>query len=384
MKRPLRKVFSFPIIVFALLLVTACGQSAHTSPARSITSQLQLTCHAIKAPEGVLTVAPGDGDVAYICNMGDGSHIAIWVTRDRATRWTHTADIPVRAGATVCDVTIDGLQPDTAVVAVTSAKPGGSPPISAYTNYVTFDGGSTWRELAGSQPYLAFQFSTRAGVIYGYLRVSDGQQDIPELATSSDHMRTWHLILQHIADFGGFGSTAFWLNPANGAVLVEDMAVFWSSAIVGANWTKITAPGSGSPAVVQAPVDGQPWHLCAAKDDDQNLKNPKPNTLMCSIDGGQTWQSVPALNIAFTNAKGTFVTPAGVFALASDGAVLARSSSSAGPWTTGDYRLAANAQQWQPLNLAPGSSADLRYYPAPGDGVLWAWAKQAPRTASYP
>ena len=206
-------------------------------------------------------------------------------------------------------------------------------------------------------------------------------------------MRTWHPILQGFADFGDFAdSAAFWLNPANGALLVADTDVFWSSVDAGAHWTKIAVPGLGAPGenvVVQAPVADQPWHLCAANDDDQDLKNLKPNTLTCSSDGGQTWQSAPALNITFTNGKGangkgTFATPTDVFALASDGAILALSSGSAGPWSKATivWRRTPSSGSRSTLRLA--HSANLRYYPAPGGGVLWTGTKQSLLTASYP
>jgi hypothetical protein len=378
---------AFPAIALALLLVTACGQTVRTTaPARS---GLQLTWRAGTVPAGALTVAPGDGDIGYACHVESARRIAVSVTHDRAANWTHAGDIALAADANQCFMTVDGLQPTTVVVAVIWEPEGASPITAFFTDYVTFDGGATWRKLSAPHPYLAFQFATYGGVIYGYLRVSNGEQDIPELATSSDQMRTWHPILQGIADFGGFvDSAAFWLNPANGALLVADMNVSWSSVDAGAHWTKITVPGLGAPGenvVVQAPVADQPWHLCAANNNDQDLKNLKPNTLTCSSDGGQTWQSAPALNITFTNGKkGTFATPTGVFALASDGAILALASGSAGPWTQSDYRLAANSQQWQSLNLAPGSFANLRYYPAPGGGVLWTGTKQNLLTASYP
>lgn len=401
MNRPHRNVFAFSAIALVLLLVTACGQTVRTAPVHSTTTPhpgLQLAWHSgvtpgggiVTAPGGVVAVAPGDGDIAYMCIANGGARVAIWATHDRATHWTHVGDIPVATGTNQCYPTVDGLQPNTIVVAVIEAKLGASPPVGYYTSYATFDGGSTWRKLVEPQSYLVLQVSTLAGVIYGYLRVASGPQDVevPELATSSDHMRTWHPILQGFADFGDFvDSAAFWLNPANGALLVADTNVFWSSADAGAHWTKIIVPGLGAPGenvVVQAPVADQPWHLCAANNNDQDLKNLKPNTLTCSSDGGQTWRSAPALNITFTNAKGTFATPTGVFALAGDGAILALSSGPAGPWTQSDYRLAPNAQQWQSLNLAPGSSANLRYYPAPGGGVLWTGDKQSLLTASYP
>ncbi len=403
MNRPRHKLFAFPALAFPLLLIAACGQSAATNPSAHATvthtpsSSLPLTWHAVtypgdgvvSYPEGVVTVAPGDGDIAYMCMANGSSRVAVWVTRDRAAHWTHVGDISVSMGTNQCYPTVDGLQPNTAVVAVVAAKLGASPPVSLYTSYVTFDGGSAWRQLSKQQPYLAFQFSTLAGVIYGYLRVVHGQQDeeVPELVVSNDQMRTWRPILQGIGDFSGFDSNDFWLNPVNGALLVKDASVFWSSADAGVHWAKIAVPYLAMPSaetVVQAPVTDTPWHLCVANDDDLNLKNPLPNTLACSIDGGQTWQSAPALNLSFTNVKGTFVSPTDVFALADDGAILATSNSPNDPATEWEYRLAPGAQSWQSLGPAPGSSAAIRYYPGPGDGVLWAWTNQDLRAASYP
>lgn len=102
MNRPHRNMFAFPAIALALLLLTACGQTVRTTPAHSTTiphSGLQLAWHAgttpgggiITAPEGVVTVAPGDGDIAYMCIANGGSRVAIWVTHDRAAHWTHAA-----------------------------------------------------------------------------------------------------------------------------------------------------------------------------------------------------------------------------------------------------------------------------------------------------
>jgi hypothetical protein len=299
MNRPHRNMFAFPAIVLALLLVTACGQTAQTAPSHSTATPrgLQLAWHLGAVPAGALTVAAGDGDIGYACHVESARRIVVSVTHDRAANWTHAGDIALAADANQCFMTVDGLQPTTVVVAVTWEPPGASPITAFFTDYVTFDGGATWRKLSAPRPYLAFQFTTYAGVIYGNLSVANGEQDIPELATSSDQMRTWHPILRPTWDVGGFDdSAAFWLNPANGALLVADMNMFWSSVDAGAHWTKITVPGLGAPSenvVVQTPVAGQPWHLCAGNDDGQDLKNLKPNTLTCSSDGGQTWQSAP-------------------------------------------------------------------------------------------
>ncbi len=183
---------------------------------------------------------------------------------------------------------------------------------------------------------------------------------------------------------------SFWLNPANGALLVKDAAVFWSSTDAGAHWTKIAVPEmamSGAETVIQAPVASQasqPWHLCVANSDDLNPKDMEPNTLTCSSDGGATWQKEPGINVMFTSAKGNFVPPTDVFALADDGAVLATGSSPNDPTTDMEYRLTPGAQSWQMFPAPPKRESTITYYPSPGSGVLWEWTYSGPFTASYP
>lgn len=383
-------------LALALLMMTACGQPAHATshatatvkPTATNTHALALTWRAATAPPGTASaIAPGDGDIAYACQAESARRISVSVTRDRAVHWTHAGDIALAADANHCFITVDSLQPTTVVVDTIWDKGGSSPPISYYTSYVTFDGGATWRNLSAEKVYLASQFATLDGVIYGYLRVSDGEQDSPELAISRDQMRTWRPILRNISDTSAFGPTYFWLNPVNGALLVRDASVFWSSGDAGAHWAKVAAPGlatPGSEVVVQTPVANQPWRLCVAGDDEMNPEDMRPNTLACSFDGGKTWRNEPAINTTFTSAKGNFATPTDVFALASDGAVLAAASNGSDPAVNSDYRLIPGAQTWQPLGQPPGTNTTLSYYPAPGGGVLWDGTLEGSFTASYP
>jgi len=383
------------VILLSLLLLAACGQTMHGSanistPTLATTAASSFpTWRAATLPTAsnfIFAVAPSNGDIVYTCGVAGGSNLAIWVSHDRAVHWTHTATIPVKSGTTECQVTVDGLDTQTAVARVDQVKLGGNPLISQYQSFATFDGGQTWRQLSGTRPYVVFQLSTRADAIYAYLTYDAGNpqaplEDDPVLAVGHDQMRTWRTIFQGVTEAisVGVNNAAFLLNPASGALLVAGANSFVTSGDVGAHWANVTVTGYGvqpppsENIVVQLPQSDQPWHLCVAYDDILNMHNPQPNTLTCSTDSGQTWRPVPSLNMTFTNAKGTgtFVAPAGIFAIADDGAVLAAVSGLASQDTT-DYRRQMNGQRWQSFGLTPGAAL-LTYYPGPGNGVLWAF-----------
>ena len=385
------------------LLVTAlaaCGRpaptsaSAHTTATASATATatpdttLKLTWRAATVPKGsVYAVAPGDGDIAYACHVASARQLSIAVTRDRAVHWTHAGDIGLTEDANQCFITIDGHQPRTVVITAIWEPKGASPIITFSTSYVTFDGGATWRGLSGPKPYWVSQLATRGGAIYGFLRVQEGEAQVPELAVSRDQMRTWRTILLKISEFDGSDGNYFWLNPDTGALLARGDSAFWASNDAGAHWAQITVPGmttQGEDTLVQAPTANQPWRLCAAGDDELNPRDLRPNSLTCSFDGGQTWQNEPAINFTVTNVKGTFSSPTTVFALASDGAVLATASAPTYPATSNHFRLEPGSQQWQTISDPPNADGEMNYYPSPGGGIFWESTTSGYATASYP
>lgn len=385
-------------LALTLLMMTACGRPAPATSRATVTAKptatttpantLTLSWRTATVPAGnVFAIAPGDGDIAYACQVKSARRIAVSVTRDRAVHWTYAGDIALAADANQCFITVDGFQPTTVVVTVIWESKGDSPIIAFTTSYVSFDSGATWRKLTAPKPYWISQLTTLNGVIYGYMRVQDGEQEIPELAISRDQMRTWQPILLKISEFGGESNMYFWLNPASGALLARGDSAFWASTDAGAHWTRLAVPGitaQGEETIVQAPVAGQPWRLCAAGDDELNPRDLQPNTLSCSFDGGKTWQQEPGLNFTTSSVKGTFATPTTVYALASDGAALATASNGAYPITENEYRLMPGAKTWQPFADPPGGDGEIGYYPAPGGGVLWDSAPGGFVTASYP
>lgn len=381
-------------LALALLVLAACGQPVHTHvPLRAHatvtpTSGIHLDWRPTTFPQmKVFAIAPGDGDIAYACQVVSERHVTLSVTRDRAVHWTHAGDIALAEDANQCFITVDGLQPTTMVVATIWEPKGASPVIAFFKNHVTFDGGATWRTLSPPKPYSVSQIATLNGVIYGHLLVAEGEQDIPELAISRDQMRTWRPILDKVSEFPDNNNSYFWLNPSNGALLTKGGSAFWASSDAGAHWTRVNVPGlatQGTETLVQAPVANQPWRICAVGNDELNPRDLQPNTLSCSFNGGQTWQSEPGLNFTSTSVKGTFALPATVFALASDGAVLASAIISGDPVVGNEYRLMPGARMWQSLGEPTAAIGEVQYYPAPSGGVLWGDFAAGYVTASYP
>lgn len=383
----------------ALLMVVA-GCSANTGAKNVHTAgqvpQTHLNWQPMNMPpaSGTLTYnfgfAASDGDMIYACTVDRSTNppqLHLWLTQDRSAHWTHLADLTVHAGSRECLLTVDDLQPTTAVVNVNWSA---DSLVKAFesANYATLDGGASWRQLSGPHPFTVGQLATRAGVTYAMMGVDtpSGEQNL--LATTRDQFRTWQALPQ-TQSFGlsgsptkstfflgvGFVSPTFWLDPATGSLLVagDAGAGLWRSDDGGAHWTTLSAPVNlplpATQLVVQTPRPGQPWHFCVAT----SVANPSPtpsNTLTCSLDGGQTWQQRPGPNIAFTNPSlGKYYPPVEVFAIDGNGAILAASN------PIGQeplYRLGAQAHQWQVIGNAPEILAPSpRLSPTSSGVVLW-------------
>lgn len=318
----------------------------------------------------VMDVSPADGNTLYACgseSQAQGGSVALWVSRDRAAHWQRATAIPARTATNLCFLQADMQSPGTAVVAVTWTPMGASPQISTFTSYLTNDYGLHWTPLTFPRPAIIYQLATQGATTYAILRGDTSD----ELAVSADGLRTWKRVDTGITP-GLLQASAFWLNPTSGALLVW-WSGLWESADGGAHWTQLQVPGGAladpsANVVVRQPVAGEPWQLCVATNNTLDRSDPQPNKLTCSKDGGVTWVQRPGLNITFANgAKGSFVAPVSVFAIADDGAVLAEEIGLSGQVL---YRLPAGGQQWQSLGQAPSTSASYGYVPTPGNGYL--------------
>jgi hypothetical protein len=343
-------------------------------------------------------VAPGDGNVAYFCvspAMRDGhaleTNAHIYVTRDRGQTWARGGDIPIAAQPQSsgkpfmleCSIIVDASRPDIAVVETEWLQLGADGDISLITSYASFDYGAHWRKLIYPSPFAIGPKMAR----YGEAIFASGAAQIrggsPNLWVSHNQMTTW----QPLAFPANAVASDFWLNPSTGALLVaanrtgSDDSLLFSSVDGGAHWTQLPAPSSSGPAWVVQPAQGTaPWRICRAT---AAHGIPKANALTCSGDGGQTWATRPALNLAQNSPKGfQFYASVSVFALASDGAVLATAMSVTA--TTRLYRLPADSSVWQDLGPTPTySSLGPTYSLTSTGGALWLSGSEA-LTAAYP
>ncbi len=186
---------------------------------------------------------------------------------------------------------------------------------------------------------------------------------------------------------------AFWLNPANGALLVQvlrfamsDGLQFYTSTDGGTHWTNMSVPRLGPQAqwVAQWPVSDGPWQICEYVNAELNQSSaPQPNTLACTADGGQHWATRTALSLLQNSSKGFMYTaPMFAFAIADDGAVLATTGSVS---TLDVYRLPAGSSTWQDLGPQPTPSySGPQYFLTPLGSLLWVSGYSGAYTATYP
>jgi hypothetical protein len=306
----------------------------------------------------------------------------VWLTHDSAAHWTQVASIPADHLNNGCAIAIDQRDPATAVAVLTWLPPGagGGPSITDTTNYVTFNGGATWRKLTDPQPFMlstTAQSATWKGSIYAIRAVLTGNAVHYGVWASSDHMATWRLI-----DPSGAATTdadVFWLAPATGEILAEygdpyKPGSLWDTLDGGSHWKQIVTPAittpdpGGYPFLAWMPGPHQPWTICSTVVS-VSAGTLTGNPLTCSRDGGKTWEPLPAIALG-SSAASASPQIGDVFAIASDGALLALLP---GPDTSPNtlYRLSPGASQWQSLGDVPAPWYTVSYFPTPGSGVFW-------------
>jgi Putative zinc-finger len=414
----------------------ATATSARVSPLVWLPAPQQTAFGSAGLTPANLAIAPSDGNTAYACiisSSGQGLWLAVWVTHDRAAHWAPTASQPnthpIDANSH-CSLSADAVDAQTAVVVVDAQSPRQGPNLAAVSTFVTTNGGASWRQLTGPEPFTivdehftvgASPLATGLGVSYAlrYTEPKPGTTAI-SLSASSDGMRTWRSIDQTITA-AGQQVVAFWVNPSTGEILAEGAGQanapmppdrLWTSRDGGQHWTHLNGPSliTSGQFVVQAPSSNRPWHICylyqAQADHPAHA-----NQLLCSTDGGQTWVDRPTLNFTFTCYKcaagGTPTTEVfdmTLIAISGDGAALATVEVPQAPVTVPSsggpppvltlYRLPPGGNVWQSLGALPhGIDAqtgelvfgNVVYVAHPGRGLLWSvGTDRSILTAAYP
>ncbi len=351
-----------------------------------------------------LTVAPSNGDIAYICSVPsegikDGQP-RVWHTNDRGAYWIHGADIPVARDENKCQIIIDMTHPATAIAVLQWMGPGagGGSAIQDSLCYVTTDMGMTWRHLATPQPFIVTALGSHSGTTYAVRQVLDGNGAQSRLWASTDGMNTWRRVDMQIPD----EVADAWVASGSAPIVVESttgdgLRYLWQSRDGGQHWNQIVPPartaaianvtaalsaapmsshlplrplaagwGTTDEYIVQASSDGASWSICQSY---YEVTDPRgaPNQLQCSKDGGQTWSVRTGPNM-LSNRDGS-VARAEIIGIAHDGTVLAIEYDDA---TNGSllYQLPEGATSWR--SRGPVAAFPVYYSPSPDGDILWA------------
>ncbi|HEX9038493.1 MAG TPA: hypothetical protein VF808_16035 [Ktedonobacterales bacterium] len=373
------------------------GPRVRWQPSAALPDQLTLGSSNVSG-----AVAPSDGRIAYLCDASPppqgtptpaGETSRFWVTHDRVAHWTPALAISAQSNPTTCDAEIDALDPSLVVLAsshedlsAASAAPGPVDSLPDQTvNEVTFDGGATWRRLAGNQQL--FGLTTVKSVTFALRATQPGQgASAPmtfDLAMSRDQMRTWTPIDGAIRAVSPQEQVLdYTLDPTTGALLVaaSDMngqsSRLWSSADTGQHWRELPMPAGGGTGFMQLwlphPPGAAPKRICGTPmSSASGTSDASGASVVCSAAGGATWTHPIAFPYADQYSPGR---------LAPDGALLITGS---GTDAQGNpiggaalYRLPAGATRWQTLGPVP--EPGVFCVAGPGGGILWALPVNSP------
>lgn len=329
------------------------------------------------------TAFANDGETAYMCAVE--STLRIWRTGDQGAHWIPARVVPNDPSMNMCELVVDVSDPTVAALAWSPRGGGAGDPFTGLMT--TVDGGATW-QATPSAPFTRIdQLDSRGGVIYALRETVNSTNAVEyHLWASADRMRSWRQIDHGLPS----AIVGFWLQPSgSGIVIVVSGGAtgtiatqLWSSPDDGGTWRLLDVPGIMSsywPARSRPfgmPTDGivvhflhGQFHVCVADTPaDMTAQNNQTSALICSTDGGVTWQTRTSFPVK----------QSALIAIADDGALLAVGPDASGSRTL--YRLAASADQWQSLGALPES--DVAYCPAPGSGVLWSVGYDSSQTGS--
>lgn len=352
---------AMPTPLTGLAAISAPTQGAQASWRRAnLPSGYGMQFHG-----AALAVSLWHGSVAYSCSPPPSGALHVVKTTDGGATWGRMTDVPGSWDG--CDVAVDANEPQTVVVENTYLGQWAA----------SRDGGVTWHAITQEPQSGIAQLASAQGHTYALIGSSKGER----LMVSDDGLVTWRDISAAIQ---GTRLNAFWVNPTTGALLVtadapvtypptNSMPLLWSSTDGGAHWASVSIPVRDlTTFAVEPPQGAAPWTLCVGFDSGASFA--------CSHDSGAHWAAIPDLS----NTQSYHY---GLVAVASDGAALAYTWTTAGTGTAQTlYRLPVGASRWQSLGATPADAmGGMGFYPTEnGPGYLWAFTAESDGAGASP
>lgn len=351
-----------------------------------------------------VSVFPADGSIAWICQSGTSARhgdLRIWRTIDGGATWKRMGT-PRATPVTACQIHLDQLDPDTAILDFAQAQSNPGQTVPAI--FSTFDGGAHWHNDPLILPMT--EFATLHGTTYA-IRQDGTDANRLEMGSMSANQNTWTYIDASLHELH-LTPSRFWINPTTGGLLVQ--AIFngavslWTADATGSHWQSLSTPPM-STVTAQPTADGQHWNICMLTIGTEDTQQPPDfiSRFTCGTEQTTSWVTRPGLDFPRSSATRcpTCATPnvdpygaVTLLGIANDGALLAmaqdRFDANAQPTRTSLYRLPSGSSHWQNGGALPESGAI--YTPRPGGGLFWSMPASAGSsetlgplfTASYP
>lgn len=368
--------------LLTVLFVVGCETSAVT-PAKALDWQKRSL--PITVQSFVWVSSLDNSDSVWLC-QSKGSTIQVWASDDQAQHWQRTSDVTVKTRATAgakdaqysCHVTADAVDPKTAIITAYRGCCGLNMP---NTWVITHDGGKTWQSFQAPFSTQSFPTSlaTVTGTTYASFQETFANPYNTVLVASSDGLRTWHQIDEHLPTQNpesGRLVYQFWVNPETGQLLtnttVNDTTRDYSVKLLTSNdggktWDTLPLSTSSDTLtthafMVQTPIAARSWTICDIQSPNDNTSL---STVVCTRDGGKTWSKIE-------RAPGFNPQDIGI---ANDGSLLELTYDTKTYYPKSIQRLAPGKTTWESLGPLPPNvfavGGSLRYRPGNGTGYLW-------------